>query len=1122
MQMVVTGADRAEAKHLVGQVFDLKTGGVNRVGRQPDNDVVLKDKYVSGYHAQIIVLDDGCTAHVTALGARNLTAVQIGDQLKQLNQGETKVLYPQMPVTFADITCELRMVQVSPINPAKPAAAPVPEYGGATLIGIEDDEEELFSFVKPNDAPAVAVAMAPSNADEPTQMEPTQIKDDEMELDRPVEKSTFVEGDSNVLADDDKLTESGEEEAATLIAPDYEEEAPTMPQTEPQGAGNVNIDNGDDDSDPPTICDEDDFAVPDAKSAPIMATVPLTAPRTEDLAESATVPLVAYEESPVPAKASPAVRPPKSPEVPKNPAAVDDYVLDLSDEELMSEVVVAKRPVMVAVPGRVVKEEEEPEPEPLVIETHSGRLFDDDADSEELMDEEKEAVDKIEKPTATDANLDEEMDFSSLDLSKEIKKSNLVASPKKEEEEEEEEEEELLESMTVPKLKEFLKSKDLSIKGKKSELLARAKGEGQEEDEEDEKEDEEEEEEPEVKGSHVSDSEDEKEIDFSSMTVVQLRSQLKDKGLTTAGTKINLIARLEGAVEGNVDEGKAEVEEKETSVEESEQEPVKRDLSALNVAQLRERLKSKGLTTAGTKINLIARIEGAEGADEEEEEKKDSDEEVQEEEEEKGDNGTKLSSLNVQQLKRKLKKRGLSLAGRKSDLVERLEGAGDGNSGAVAEEEEKEKEPAKKRSKMESRKSASSPAVAAEAEGSGDPMWYWAADGKMGRQDHWVIYSEEQNEAIENAFRASKSRATLPNGNGRYVDLNTRTQRVKGEPSKRRAVLRNLGALKDLSREMNELDKQKKDDEDEDEVIDDDDEQEEQVIVAPGKRGRSKKVTATPKSPEKGKKISKKMAMRDKSVVFETVPAIVVKKSKGKRSRVVKEAEEQVKSDSSSNDEIPASEPPLKRGTSSGLSIIIGHTGIRDEKLLRDIATLSKNLSLKLEEDRISQCTHLITAGRVLRTVKMLCSINLGVEVVDDAWVKECLRAKQVVDAKEWAIKDSAAEEKYDFSLAESLAKARQGKVFAGISFYCTAHTAPSPAQLTEIIQSGGGTVLTKLPSGKKSNKKVVIISCDEDSDEVCKLSARTGGPVYTTEFVLSACLRQKMDMAANILEAEF
>lgn len=95
------------------------------------------------------------------------------------------------------------------------------------------------------------------------------------------------------------------------------------------------------------------------------------------------------------------------------------------------------------------------------------------------------------------------------------------------------------------------------------------------------------------------------------------------------------------------------------------------------------------------------------------------------------------------------------------------------------------------------------------------------------------------------------------------------------------------------------------------------------------------------------------------------------------------------------------------------------------------------------------KCTHLVTNGAVVRTVKTLCAINMGCVVVTLDWVKQCLAAGAVVDPGRFLVADKKAETTYGFSLQESLARARQRKIFAGLDFALTDNVKPPPQKLT-------------------------------------------------------------------------
>jgi len=120
--------------------------------------------------------------------------------------------------------------------------------------------------------------------------------------------------------------------------------------------------------------------------------------------------------------------------------------------------------------------------------------------------------------------------------------------------------------------------------------------------------------------------EDEEEndvVDPASMTMVELRKQLKARGLDTKGNKAVLIDRLIEALEE--DHMEDETKEKEEKI----------DLSSMTVVKLREQLKKRGLDTKGNKAVLLRRLTTALGRDGEDEEE--NEEEAEEKKEKAGE-----------------------------------------------------------------------------------------------------------------------------------------------------------------------------------------------------------------------------------------------------------------------------------------------------------------------------------------------------------------------------------------------------------------------------------------------------------------------------------------------------
>ena len=88
-----------------------------------------------------------------------------------------------------------------------------------------------------------------------------------------------------------------------------------------------------------------------------------------------------------------------------------------------------------------------------------------------------------------------------------------------------------------------------------------------------------------------------KKIDYSSMTGAELKNILKEKGLPVSGNKSELIERLQGDFDDSETEETTEVDEK-------------IDYSNMTVPELKNVLKEKGLPVSGKKSELIKRLQG--------------------------------------------------------------------------------------------------------------------------------------------------------------------------------------------------------------------------------------------------------------------------------------------------------------------------------------------------------------------------------------------------------------------------------------------------------------------------------------------------------------------------------
>ncbi len=300
----------------------------------------------------------------------------------------------------------------------------------------------------------------------------------------------------------------------------------------------------------------------------------------------------------------------------------------------------------------------------------------------------------------------------------------------------------------------------------------------------------------------------------------------------------------------------------------------------------------------------------------------------------------------------------------------------------------------------------------------------------------------------------------------------------------------------------------------------DEEEEEQEERPSAAKRGKKKEpVAAKPSEAKKQKTAEKEQEQEQKSEEKKPAPKMEEKKLEKKKSSsiMVKKRGREEEDEEQKVDKVGKEDVQKKVAAIEKLErVVVASTGIKDEKQLKEIAKLA-SFGAEMTEDG-SKCTHLVTAGKVMRTVKMLAAINAGcANVVTFDWVKECLRTGQLAPTTKWILKDAEMEKKFQFTLEESLAKARESKLFAGMTFYCTESTAPPPDQLKEIIESGGGSVKTALPAKSSLDAKLIVISCEKDKAACDKLKGRFS-KIHVPELVLSGVLQQQIDLNKHLM----
>lgn len=170
-----------------------------------------------------------------------------------------------------------------------------------------------------------------------------------------------------------------------------------------------------------------------------------------------------------------------------------------------------------------------------------------------------------------------------------------------------------------------------------------------------------------------------------------------------------------------------------------------------------------------------------------------------------------------------------------------------------------------------------------------------------------------------------------------------------------------------------------------------------------------------------------------------------------------------------------------------------------------------------------SQTTHLVV-DKIERTAKLLKCISTCEYIVHVKWLIDSKISGRFCDPNNYQVVDERFEKHYGCNLRESLVRARERKLlFTGLSFYLSPSVRPSYADLSEMIKSAGGSVLTDahrvqyfqepFTDDNKTglSSKHVVIGSQKDLT-ILRPFIDKRIPVYNEELILSGLLKQKLE----------
>lgn len=99
-----------------------------------------------------------------------------------------------------------------------------------------------------------------------------------------------------------------------------------------------------------------------------------------------------------------------------------------------------------------------------------------------------------------------------------------------------------------------------------------------------------------------------------------------------------------------------------------------------------------------------------------------------------------------------------------------------------------------------------------------------------------------------------------------------------------------------------------------------------------------------------------------------------------------------------------------------------------------------------------------LAAPHIVRTVKFLCALARGPNVISSTYVDKILETGKVPDVDKFVLKDKDAESRYNFKLEKSVAraKANRGHLLQGVAVYCTEGIRNGPKSYQSIAEANG------------------------------------------------------------------
>lgn len=189
-----------------------------------------------------------------------------------------------------------------------------------------------------------------------------------------------------------------------------------------------------------------------------------------------------------------------------------------------------------------------------------------------------------------------------------------------------------------------------------------------------------------------------------------------------------------------------------------------------------------------------------------------------------------------------------------------------------------------------------------------------------------------------------------------------------------------------------------------------------------------------------------------------------------------------------------------------------------DTELRAQLGNQAKALGMQIAT-RPKDCTHLIV-DCISRTPTFVSAFSHAKHFLSYKWIIESHENNQILEEKGFIIEDKDGQETYCFDMDRSIRRRdrRTRLLFEDYIIFLTPNVVPSASSVKEMIESAGGTVMTRkrptftqIKQIKLKKQNFVVVSCKDDYDLFQPLISK-GIDILTPEFVICGILRQEID----------